>query len=60
MNQAETEISSEGRVDRAIGRAEAENKLPGLESALGGSGEECKGMEEDGGSGFDPPVSEVR
>lgn len=53
------EISSEGGVDRAVGGAEAEDELPGAETALGGAREEGEGMEENGGGRLDPGVGET-
>lgn len=56
VDEAEPQLSSEGRVDGAVGGAEAEDELVGAEAALGGAGEEREGVEEDGGSGVDGSV----
>lgn len=53
------EISSKGRIDRAVGGAEAEDELPGAKTALGGPREEGEGMEENGSGRLDPGVCEA-
>lgn len=59
VDEPEAELGGEGRVHGAVGGAEAEDELPGLEAALGGAGEEGKGMEEDSGGGLDPAVGDA-
>lgn len=59
VDQAETKVCGEGGIDGPVGGAEAENELPGAEAALGGAGEEGEGVDEDGGGGLDPAVSEA-
>lgn len=50
MDEAvEAEVNGEGGVDGSVGGAEAENELPGAETALGGAWEEREGVEDDGG-----------
>lgn len=53
MDELETEVGSQGRVDSAVSRAEAENKLVGVESALSGTWKERERMEENSGGCLD-------
>lgn len=59
MDEAETEVSGEGGVDGAVGRAEAEDEVVVAETALGGAGEVGEGVEEDGGGGLDLAVGDA-
>ena len=46
MEEAETEVSGEGGVDRAIDRAKVKDELVRAEAALGGAWEVGKGVED--------------
>ena len=58
VDEAEAKVGGEGGVDGAVGGAKAEDELPRTEAALGGPGDERKGVEDDGGSGLDPAIGE--
>lgn len=59
VNEAEAEVSSEGRVDSAVGGAEAEDEVVRAEAALGGAWEVGEGVEEDSGGGLDLAIGET-
>lgn len=59
MDELETEVGSQGRIDSAVSRAEAENKLVGAESALGGTWKERERMEKNSGGCLDLAIGEA-
>lgn len=56
MDKAEAKIGGKGGVRGSVSGSQAENELPGLEAAVGGAGQECKGVEENSGGGLDPAI----